>query len=82
MKLSLKKSVEEQTEYAGLKCGHYGCDNIGTISHGTDGKSPFYCRIHYKNMGQVNGQSTPGIGNEFLSKIYAELDKRKQNLSV
>jgi hypothetical protein len=77
MKLTLKKSTEEKSEYAGLKCGHFGCDNIGTISHGTDGKSPFYCRIHYRNIGQTEGQVTPGVGNDFLARIYEHLNKSK-----
>ena len=64
--------------YASMGCGHLGCINIGTISHGTDGKSPFYCRNHFRNKGQTFGDVTSEVGQGFLAKIYAELDKRKR----
>ena len=66
--------------YASMGCGYLGCINVGTISHGTDGKSSFYCRNHFKNLGAgVDMPVTSEVGKGFLSKIYAELNKRKRN---
>jgi len=73
-------TTEEKNDdgYAAMGCAHLGCINIGTISHGTDGKSPFYCRNHFRNKGQTFGDVNPEVGQGFLEKIYAELDKRKR----
>jgi hypothetical protein len=78
-KQDIKDDNRNEDGYAGLGCAHLGCINIGTISHGTDGKSPFYCRIHYRNKGQTFGQVTPEVGKSALEKIYAELNKRRKS---
>ena len=78
-KQAISNDERDDDGYASMGCGHLGCINIGTISHGTDGRSPFYCRNHFRQRGQTFGEMTPEVGKGFLEKIYAELDKRKRN---
>jgi hypothetical protein len=76
--VSVSNDGRDDDGYASMGCGHLGCINIGTISHGTDGKSPFYCRIHYKQRGQTFGEVNQEVGQSALEKIYAELNKRRK----
>lgn len=78
VKYETGNEIKDDDGYAGMGCAHLGCINTGTISHGTDGKSPFYCRIHFRNKGQTFGDVNSEVGQGFLAKIYAELDKRKR----
>jgi hypothetical protein len=68
--------ITRTSEYAPLGCGHHGCGEIGTISHGTDGKSLFYCRNHYDPRGHTFS-TNPNLARKHLDQIYEHLGFKK-----